>query len=114
MKHYLITSSHTVHETSYTEGELDFANSYQLNAQISAENAKGALMEYIKKHLYLNIAFEQIDIDEHCGINTSALVDVENMEASESEIKEWKEGKIKLWDNYINFTIFELAEIKEL
>jgi hypothetical protein len=114
MKNYLITSFHAVHETSYTEGELGFVNSYVEKAQITTENAKDALIEYIKKQLYLNIPFESIEVCEYCGINTSVLVDFENIQANEEEIKQWKEGKEKLYDNSINFKIQELIVINKL
>ena len=113
MKTYRIESFHMVHIDDYNEGETEYKNSYSLDATIKAENPKEALRTYIEKNLHY--VYNEFGIDNDEGqIFTSYLVDVENEQATEAQVKEWKNGKIVLYSNTVHFTMYELTQITEI
>lgn len=110
MKTYKIESSHIVHIDDYNEGETEYINSYYLDATIEAENPKEALKNYIEK--VLCCVYNEFGIDnDNEQIFTSYLVDVENSQATERQVKQWEKGELTLYSNTVNFSIYELTLI---
>jgi len=106
MKTYLIKSNHTVTEDSYTEGRLNYCNGYDIEDTIKANNPDEAVKKYIENTLYFD--FHSIKKDEFCGWYADFLVDADNSKASKQEIEKWKKGDYPLYNNYVNFEVYEL------
>ena len=106
-----------VNDCSYKDGELDFINHYKIDALIKASNKIDAIKEFFSNNLCFNLDLKYLDFDEHLNcFNYSVLCDVDNSEVLENStlFKEWKKGKINLYDNNIQLSIYELNLIKEL
>ena len=119
MKKYYIESTHEIYVDDYNYGEGKHCNSYTQSAYIGAESPKEAIEKYFEKELYLSFDIKHACIDHEEGINESEntlhysnLVDDDNNEASEVDIKEWKKGKLKLYSNNTFLTINQLTEVK--
>ena len=113
MKNFLIKSTHEVFVDDYEKGELAAVNFYNLEEQILEDTPKAAIAKYCNNLLNLNIDFESAELDEEQPhrISYSALVDEDNIPASKSLIEQWKAGKIKLFCNHIDISIYELAPV---
>jgi hypothetical protein len=106
MKKFKIISNHTVTEDSYKEGEIKDVNFYTLNETISAESPEEAVKKYINEKLYYgDTSFEK---DECCGWYSDFLVESNNEEPTKNQIEEWKKGIINLYNNHVNFEVYEM------
>jgi hypothetical protein len=110
MKHFLIKTIHDVYIDSYDQGELGHVNGWAQEAKIEAENVKKAIELYFEKELYFSFNFDHCGIDEENSneLHYSNLVDGNNLEATESEIEQWKQGKKTLYTNNIYLRVFEI------
>lgn len=113
-KKYLISSYHQVCKNSYELGELECSNHYNiLNTTIKAENINKALELYFKNIICYNLDLEFIMVNEDFNlIDYSVLVDVNNLEATEDEIKKWQNDEIVLYSDNIQIKISEIVELK--
>lgn len=108
---YKITSFHCVYIDSYTEGETEQVNYYKLTDEIEAYNWKDAIRKYFSEYLYFKISLKYGCIDEETNtFHYSNLVNVDNIEASEYEIKQWKENKLTLYANNTTVTIQQIIK----
>ena len=119
MKTYFIKTNHEVFIDKFNEGELDFVNSYSIEAKVKAENPREAIKKYFENELYYKFDFESAYIpheeeetEEKNTLHYSVLVDVDNSEASKKEVEEWKEDKLTLYSNNIFLTIYELNAVE--
>lgn len=110
-KTFFIKSFNSVFIDNYEEGEGDMVNEYNIKGEISAESAESALMLFVENNLNFNYDKENLQVDDVCGAVYTTLVDNENYEASEEEIKEWRNGKIELYAHYSHIKIFELVKV---
>lgn len=112
MKTFKIISNHDVFIDSYEEGETEQVNSYTLSAEVEAENIKSAIKQYFDKNLYYSFDFKNAEVDEEnkTTLYYSNLVDVENVEASESEVEQWKQNELTLYSNQITIEVFEVVQ----
>jgi len=102
MREFNVKSYHTVFVDDYKEGEGEQVNYYPLDATITAETAKDAVIEYFAEHLYYSFDYGRAELSEcGCFIQWGNLVDADNSEASESQIERWKKGEEKLYSNRI-------------
>ena len=109
---YKVTSLHDVSIDSYTEGETGYVNFYELSSEIKAESWKDAIKKYFNEHLCFNFDIEHSYIDEDANnLHYSNLVNADNIEASESEIKAWKENKLTLYSNNTFTTVEQIITI---
>ena len=116
-KEFYIKAWIEVCDCSYEDGELDYINYYKVDALIRASNQNGAIKEFFSNNLCFNLDLKYLDFDgENNCFNYSVLCDVDNSEVLENStlFKEWKKGKINLYDNNIQLSIYELNLIKEL
>jgi len=114
MRKFKIETIHDIYVDSYENGELNYVNGWNLNADIKAENPREAIEKYFEKELYYKFNFEHLDKDEE-QINKfwySVLVDEDNTEASEAQIKDWKKDKLKLYANNITLFISEIIPVQ--
>lgn len=112
MKTYLIKSDHAITLDSFKDGEIEHVNWYNLDHKVMANNPGEAVKNYIED--FLCYSFYSIEQDEFCGWYADFLVDNESIEASESEISEWKKDKLKLYNNHVNFEVYELNHINPI
>lgn len=111
MKQYRITSTHTVHETDYTYGDLDYIQTYNQNSVIEAENPKQAIQIYFDNVLYYNFTIDSAYIEEGI-LYYDVLVDEDNIEVTDAETtKLWQNGEVKLFSNSISVSVCELVEV---
>lgn len=112
MKTFLISSAHTIYIDSYSEGETEYINSYYLKDEIKAYNYKEAITKYLKNSLYLNLDINNCELDEDTNcFETSCLIDSENIQPSEYDVKQWEKDKITLYSNNIQIYVSEIIEI---
>ena len=113
MKTYIVKSYHDIFVDDYNEGEGKNVNSYTLNGEVRADNPKEAVNIYFKDHLGYNLGFENCEVcpDESSLIQTSCLVDVDNLQPSEQEVKMWENGEVDLYANNILMYVYELKEV---
>jgi hypothetical protein len=111
-KKYYIKTWHDVQEYSHEDGELDHVNAYDMSDIIKANDPKEAIDKYINKVLGYMFDVDEIEVDE--SIYFDVLVDKNNMQASPQQVEAWKDGKIKLYNDYVNMEIYELNQITEL
>lgn len=113
LQEYYIKSFHTVSEYGYNEGELNFYNDYTIKEIIKAENVVSAIEKYINKILGYEFDIQEIEQDEELGFYYDILVNKKNLQASCNEVENWKKGKLKLYNDYINFKVYELKQINQ-
>jgi len=111
MATFIIKSYHSVSINKYNEGELETVNYYDLSNEIDAKNYKQAIEKYFAETLCYKLNFDYVDILGNMLIY-NVLVDDENYEASESQIENWKNDEITLYNNNINLYVYELNEIE--
>ena len=108
---YKITSLHDVYIDSFKNGEEKHVNYYKLTDEIEAYNWKDAIRKYFSEYLYFKISLKYGCIDEETNtFHYSNLVNVDNIEASEYEIKQWKENKLTLYANNTTVTIQQIIK----
>ena len=108
MKYY-ITYECDVYEYDYENGEGNMVNCWADKFTSNKNTPTEAVEELFEKHLFYKLNKEYLDDDEM--VSYPVCVDVNNEEASEEDIEEWKSGKLDLYTNYIRFEIFELKKI---
>ena len=102
---------------NYKDGELDFINYYKIDALIIAPNQNEAIKEFFNNNLGFSIDLKYLTHDDYLNcFNYTVLCDVENNEVLENSnlFKEWKKGKINLFNNCIQLSIYGLNLIKEV
>lgn len=110
---YFIKSLHTIHEDDYNEGEGKYINEYNLDAFITAETPKDAIIKYFDTQLYLSFDINN-SYEEEGILHYSNLVDEDNTEPTDHQINLWKQGKEIIYVNYTQIHIFEVNKITEL
>lgn len=116
-KEFYVKALIDVHDYSYEDEELDFVNSYKRDSIIEALNANEAIKEFFNNDLYFSVDLENLEFEEHYSYFVyGVLCDVDNNEVSENStlFKEWKKGKINLYNNYIQLSIYELNLVTKL
>jgi len=115
MKKYKIETVHNIYVDSYSEGEKEYCNCYDISHEIKADNVKNAIKKYFDEVLCYNLDFElsQIDGENENILHYSVLVDSQNSEVKIGSIDyhKWKENKKTLYANYIEVYVYELKEI---
>lgn len=112
MKKYFITSTHDVYVDDFKEGETDHVNYYSSNGFVSADSWKDAAIKYLNDNLYYDINIKDVEISEDVNcLQTSVIVDEENVQASRHDIDQWKNGSKMLYCNRIDLFIEELAPV---
>ena len=116
-KEFFIKALIDVHDYSYNDGDLDFINSYKRDSIIKASNTNEAIKDFFSNDLYFSVDLEKLEFDEEnkCFVY-DVLSDADNNEVLENSnlFKEWKKGKIDLYNSYIQFYIYELNLITKL
>ena len=113
MKNYIIECEHDVYINSYSQGEQEYVNYYNTKGQYEADSA----IEAIEKHINsLGYEFEQknseFDEEEANKLFFSKLVDSENNEATDEQIKLWQKDELKLFYNNVTLFVYELIPAK--
>lgn len=115
MKTFILKSGHAIYEDSYEQGEGKYVNCYDMESEITSEDASSAIKEYFKNHLHLNYDedFRQVDEENSNVLFYSNLVDLDGYEVSEKDClyEDWKNGNAKLYSNNTWLKIYELVEI---
>ena len=113
MKTYIIKTSHEIEKDSYNDGLLNYVNSYNLKHEIKALTPREAIQKYFDECLYYTFDFKSACIlhEEEKGEATNilfydVLIDEENNEATDDQIKLWKKDKLTLYNNNIHLEIF--------
>ena len=112
MKAFKICSAHDVYIDDYEQGELDRVNGYTVTNEVEANDVWEAIEKYFETTLYYNFKKEYASKSDEVEneLHYSVLVDVENLEASEKQIEDWKQNKQKLYSNNITITVYEIIE----
>ena len=112
MKTLKIHSAHDVYIEDYEQGELDRVNGYTLTNEVEANDAWEAIEKYFETTLYYDFKKDNASKSDEVEneLHYSVLVDVENLEASEKQIEDWKQNKQKLYSNNITITVYEIIE----
>lgn len=112
MKKFYISSEHIVHEDHYMEGmQSKLVNAYIMQEIITAKNWKEAVRKYFGNTLFLDFKLEFAYI-EGSTVQYDSLVDVENMDATKSHIKDWRQGRKVLYNNHSIVTVYELSAVR--
>lgn len=112
MKKFYISSEHTLHEDHYEEGESSkLVNAYTMEEIIIAKDWKEAVEEYFGNTLFLEFYIIFSHIEENT-IQYNSLVDAENMDATKSHIKDWRQGRKVLYNNHSIVTVHELKAVR--
>jgi hypothetical protein len=113
MIEYFIKSYHSIYEDSYNDGELDFANGYELSYFIKADSPANAIQQYIENKLYYKFNSKCFceDNEQSNVCHYNVLVDEENCEASESEYELWKQGKMQLYTDNIRIAVYTMTPV---
>lgn len=101
-----------IHEDSYEEGELDLVNEYSFSYTRRAKSITEVL-EYVTDYVCSGKKFDKDDwnigLNGEGTVQGSFLVDEDNTYPSKSQIKDWKEGLIKLFSASVFFSITTVA-----
>ena len=109
---YKVTSLHDVYIDSFKDGELGCVNYYKLSSEIMAEDWREAIKKYFSDYLFFSISIECGYVDEESNtFQYSNLVNEDNMEANEDEIKRWKQNKLTLYSNNTVTTVEQIIKI---
>src|SRR5690625_1351572 len=113
MKNYTVKSFHEVFVDDYNEGYSESINSYFLQDEVKAGNAQEAVTTYLNDNLGYNLGFEDCEVcpDENGLVMTSCLVDKDNLQPSDHDLKMWKMGKVKLYSDNILIYVYEQKEV---
>jgi len=110
-KQYLVKMIFDVYEDDYNEGEGKKVNEWNDKFYIKALYPGEAIKEAFNKVCFsFEMKHAQIDEVNKNVLHYSNLVDNENIEADEQEIKDWKEGKIKLYSANSMVEVLEITE----
>lgn len=111
MKTFVITSAHDVFEGVYDEGQQDqHINGYELKETVKADNWEEAVNTFFKK-IGFNLDIKNCEVEDN-ALQTSCLVDAYNLQPTDKEVEQWKEGKIKLYSNLITIWVHELVQVE--
>lgn len=111
MKVFFITSIHSIFVDEYNEGEQENVNNYTLESTVEAVDYKEAVNKYLQENIGFNLDFNNCEV-ENDTIYTSCLVDSENMQPTQTELKEWESGNLRLYSNNITLLVSELVSVK--
>lgn len=111
MKKFRIVSWHEIFIDDYEQGEKDYINSFDLSGIYEADNCKDAVNMHLSEHGY-NLGLENCEVNEESNeLQTSCLVDEDNMQPSTHDLELWKQGKKVLFVDYINIQVEELIRV---
>lgn len=113
MKTYLVKSYHEIFVDDYNEGEGKNVNSYTFSGKVRADSPKEAVNIYLNDNLGYNLGFENCEVcpDEEGLVQTSCLVDADNLQPSKQVVKMWENGEVDLYANIIQMYVYELKEV---
>lgn len=109
MKKFKITTYHQIFEDDFEHGELGYINSFDLNSEQESVDIVEAIILHFKSFGY-EISKNNLELYDDI-LCTDVLVDADNLQASQPEIDLWKKGEIKLYNDYVHVTAFELLEV---
>ena len=112
MKSYRINSLHDIYLDDFIEGELENFNCYTMESIINAKNPKDAIKKYFEDILNYTFKIENADTQSKTILHYYNLVDDDNLEANEDEIKDWQRSRKKLYSNNTTLTIYELIQVE--
>ena len=116
-KEFYVKTLIEVCDYSYEDGDLDFVNSYKRDSIIKASNTNEAIKDFFSNDLYFSVDLENLEFDKenNCFVYV-VLSDAYNNEVLENSnlFKEWKKGKIDLYNSYIQLSVYELNLITKL
>lgn len=109
---YKVTSRHDVYIDNFVNGEESYVNSYKLSSEVDAINWKDAIKKYFEDYLFytIDLARGYIDNDNNT-FHYSNLVNADNIEADENELKQWRENKLTLYSNNTVVTVVQLINV---
>lgn len=110
MNTFRISSLHNVYEDSYSEGELNFVNSWSQNMIVKAETVLDAVKQYYAKELFMDFNLNHVII-EMDTIDDSRLVNEDNQVPSERERDEWEAGRKTLYTEQITIRVQKLEDV---
>lgn len=113
MKTFKVITDHIVNVDSYVNGEEKQVNSYITRSEQKAETPREAIEKHFEKELYFKFDFDKADTNEEkTAMFWSNLVDEDNGEATEGDIKAWKEETRVLYSNSTYITVSEIVPVK--
>ena len=102
-----------IHIDDYEKGELDYIQTFDLGINGVYSTMEDVLTAI--KNTYMGFTDEPRNYCYIDGrIDTDGLVDVNNCEASESEIEEWKKGELTLYNAHLFCYIDVISDEHEL
>ena len=110
MNKYYISSIHDNYEESFSSSDGEFCNSWEQKRIVKANNLQEALKIYFDSELYYSFNINDLDIQKD-NIFTSLLVDIDNCEASDYEIEQWKKDELTLYHQHICISVEIMQEI---
>lgn len=113
MKNYIVKSFHDVYVDDYNEGEGDYVNSYALSGEVQANTPNEAVTAYLRDNLGYNLDFNNCEVspEEVNRVQTSCLVDADNMQPDNSMYEQWKAGKLECYSNHIDMFVYEVISV---
>lgn len=114
MKNYIVKSYHHVEIDNYETGLGDYVNSFDMKAQVVAENPTEAINKYLLEVLFYNLDFKNCEInpEDKTQVQTSCLVDADNSQPTKDELMRWEKGELVLYCNQISMSVCELIDIE--
>jgi hypothetical protein len=104
---YLIKTYFDVYEDDYNEGEGKHVNQWAWESKHDA--IESALQQHFEQ---VGLSYDVNHMYEEDGMrNYSWTVDEDCCEATEKEIEQWKQDKMKLYSLNANIKIYKLEEI---
>jgi len=119
-KKYYISAQHDVYLDDYERGELENVNAFQIDHFSEEEKAFDAVRDYMENVVCVDeYTYKEYEGDNREGndkfeIVANVLVDENNCPATKGDIKEWKEGKRKLYTVHIYIELFKLTPTAKL
>lgn len=113
MKNYIVKSFHEIFVDDYNEGEGKHVNGYALSGEVQANNPKEAITAYLRDNLGYNLDFNNCEVSPEEGnlVQTSCLVNNDNIQPTNSEVKQWEAGNVELYSNRIDMFVYEVTEV---
>lgn len=112
MKDFYIQSLHEVFVDDYNEGEKEYSYSYDQKGRIKAETYEDAVNIYFDTVLLFNLGIENCELNKESNtLETSCLVDSEQNQPNEYQVKCWENGYLELYVNRISISVFEVTEV---
>jgi len=113
MKTYKIYCIHEIYIDDFDEGETENVNNFITDGEYKAESPVEAIELHLKSLCYdFNKDYMQKDDESENVCYYSVLCDVENSEATQNEVKQWKKGKKILYSNNMILSVYELINAK--